>query len=59
MDDNFHAYIQHSPFYLSEEAKRLLTVSIFNDTVFLTKVNVMDYSLLLGIDEENNRIMST
>jgi len=57
MDDNFHAYIQHSPFYLSEEAKRLLTVSIFNDTVFLTKVNVMDYSLLLGIDEENSRIV--
>jgi 1-phosphatidylinositol-3-phosphate 5-kinase len=58
LDDNFHSYIQQSPLYLSEQTKRVLSVCIFNDTVFLTKVNVMDYSLLVGIDEDNSTLVA-
>ena len=57
MDDNFQAYIQKFPLYLTEEAKRLLTVAVHNDTVFLTKINVMDYSLLVAVDEDSNKII--
>jgi hypothetical protein len=57
LDDNFHAYIQKYPLYLTEEAKRLLTVAIHNDTVFLTKINVMDYSLLVAVDDVSNRLI--
>jgi hypothetical protein len=57
LDDNFHAYIQKYPLYLTEEAKRLLTVAIYNDTVFLTKINVMDYSLLVALDESSNKLI--
>ena len=57
LDDNFHAYIQQYPLYLTEEAKRLLTVAIHNDTVFLTKINVMDYSLLVAVDEVSNKLV--
>jgi len=57
LDDNFHAYIQQYPLYLTEEAKRLLTVAIHNDTVFLTKINVMDYSLLVAVDEASNKLI--
>ena len=57
LDDNFQAYIQKFPLYLTEEAKRLLTVAVHNDTVFLTKINVMDYSLLVAVDEDSNKII--
>jgi len=57
LDDNFHAYLQQYPLYLTEEAKRLLTVAIHNDTVFLTKINVMDYSLLVALDQSSNKLI--
>jgi 1-phosphatidylinositol-3-phosphate 5-kinase len=49
--------LQQYPLYLTEEAKRLLTVAIHNDTVFLTKNNVMDYSLLVAVDESSNKLI--
>ena len=57
LDDNFHAYLQRSPLLLSEAGKRLLSASVYNDTVFLTALNVMDYSLLVGVDEAAGRLV--
>jgi 1-phosphatidylinositol-3-phosphate 5-kinase len=57
LDDNFHAYLQLSPLFLSEGSKRLLNASVFNDTIFLTAINVMDYSLLVGVDEAAQRLV--
>ncbi|CAG8499697.1 23686_t:CDS:10 [Racocetra persica] len=40
-----------------KHAKKLLHESLFNDTLFLARHNVMDYSLLVGIDEENRELV--
>ena len=34
-----------SPLFVREESKKLLRMSLFNDTLFLEKLNVMDYSV--------------
>ncbi|KAJ3096281.1 1-phosphatidylinositol-3-phosphate 5-kinase [Phlyctochytrium bullatum] len=44
--------ICESPLFIREHSKKLLRASVYNDTLFLSKLNVMDYSLLVGIDEE-------
>ncbi|KAG1195619.1 hypothetical protein G6F35_013159 [Rhizopus arrhizus] len=38
------------------QQKSLLDEAILNDTEFLSKCNVMDYSLLVGIDQEKREI---
>jgi hypothetical protein len=42
---------------VSEEAKSTLGMTIWNDTLFLSSLNVMDYSLVVGIDEDNNDLV--
>jgi len=37
--------------------KALLTMAIYNDTLFLSSLNVMDYSLLVGFDSSKNEIV--
>ena len=32
-------------------------ISIWNDSLFLSSLNVMDYSILVGIDEENGSLV--
>lgn len=52
------AIVLHSnPMFVSEEAKSILGMAIWNDTLFLSSLNVMDYSMLVGVDEENNELI--
>jgi 1-phosphatidylinositol-3-phosphate 5-kinase len=44
--------IYESPLFVGQHSKRVLRHSLWNDTLFLAKMNVMDYSLVIGIDEE-------
>jgi 1-phosphatidylinositol-3-phosphate 5-kinase len=46
-------YIYESPLFVREYDKKLLKASLWNDTLFLAKMNVMDYSLVIGIDDES------
>ncbi|KAJ1921556.1 Mitochondrial distribution and morphology protein 12 [Mycoemilia scoparia] len=55
-DENFVKYIRDNPIYLRENVKEHLHDAIWNDTLFLSKMDVMDYSLLIGIDEEKKEI---
>ena len=57
MDGNLLEYIARRPLYLSPVQKAHVDLCIWNDTLFLAQWNVMDYSLLLGIDEVNDRIV--
>jgi 1-phosphatidylinositol-3-phosphate 5-kinase len=57
LDENMVEYIYESPLFVREYAKRLLRTSLYNDTLFLAKMNVMDYSLVIGIDEENKQLV--
>ncbi|CAN6624043.1 1-phosphatidylinositol 3-phosphate 5-kinase Fab1p [Trichomonascus vanleenenianus] len=57
LDENMVEYIYESPLFVREYAKRLLRTSLFNDTLFLAKMNVMDYSLVIGIDEDSKQLV--
>ena len=46
-----------SPFYLREHSKRILRGALYNDSKFLADINVMDYSLVVGVDSLNNELV--
>ncbi|MED6146926.1 hypothetical protein PIB30_039333 [Stylosanthes scabra] len=52
LDQNFVNDMNSSPLYVSHKAKRFLQRAVWNDTTFLNSVNVMDYSLLVGVDSQ-------
>ena len=57
MDENLLEVMFTSPMYVSQDAKTQLNAAVWNDTIFLSSLNVMDYSCLVGIDEKNNEII--
>ncbi len=57
LDENMVEFIYESPLFAREHAKRLLRATVFNDTLFLQKQNVMDYSLMIAIDETRNELV--
>eukprot|EP00002_Diphylleia_rotans_P026048 TRINITY_DN5176_c0_g1_i5.p1 TRINITY_DN5176_c0_g1~~TRINITY_DN5176_c0_g1_i5.p1 ORF type:complete len:1705 (-),score=276.50 TRINITY_DN5176_c0_g1_i5:514-5628(-) len=57
MDENLMEYISMSPLYTFEATKNHLNMCIHNDTMFLSNQNVVDYSLLAGIDEDNGELV--
>ncbi|AMD22153.1 HGL187Wp [Eremothecium sinecaudum] len=56
LDENMVEYIYESPIFVREYDKKLLRASLWNDTLFLAKMNVMDYSLVIGVDNENHNL---
>ncbi|KAF7509055.1 hypothetical protein GJ744_008450 [Endocarpon pusillum] len=57
LDENMVEFIYESPLFAREHSKRLLKTSVYNDTLFLAKQNVMDYSLMVAIDENRKEIV--
>lgn len=57
LDENFINMISESPVYIHPHSKFILMQAIHNDTQFLASQTVMDYSLLLGIDETNMELV--
>ena len=57
LDENMVEYIYESPLFIKENDKRLLRASLWNDTLFLEKMNVMDYSLVVGIDHAKDELI--
>jgi len=49
LDENLFRFNNGYPLLLSEAAKQRLTRALWNDTLFLASINVMDYSLLVGM----------
>jgi len=55
-----HMYIlaaHLSPFYFREHSKRILRGALYNDSKFLADINVMDYSLVVGVDSQRNELV--
>ncbi|THH02350.1 hypothetical protein EW026_g502 [Hermanssonia centrifuga] len=46
-----------APFYLREHSKRILRGALYNDSKFLADINVMDYSLVVGVDSVRNELV--
>ncbi|CAL5209312.1 unnamed protein product [Lathyrus oleraceus] len=57
LDQNFVEDMNSSPLYVSHKAKRVLQRAIWNDTSFLNSINVMDYSLLVGVDSQKRELV--
>ncbi|KAJ8774004.1 hypothetical protein K2173_009435 [Erythroxylum novogranatense] len=57
LDQNLIEAMPTSPIFVGNKAKRLLERAVWNDTSFLASIDVMDYSLLVGVDEENHELV--
>eukprot|EP00850_Spirogloea_muscicola_P000467 SM000002S05547 [mRNA] locus=s2:715569:726170:- [translate_table: standard] len=57
LDENLLEAMPTSPIFVGSKAKRLLERAVWNDTAFLAGVHVMDYSLLVGLDEEKQELV--
>lgn len=57
LDENMVEYIYESPLFAREHSKGLLRVSVWNDTLFLALQNVMDYSLMVAVDEAKKELV--
>ena len=57
LDENMIDFISESPLFVREQSKKLLQQSIWNDTLFLAQQNVMDYSLMVAIDETKKELV--
>ncbi|KAM7270081.1 hypothetical protein ACFE04_029295 [Oxalis oulophora] len=57
LDMNLLETLRTEPIFLRSKAKRSLERAIWNDTSFLASVDVMDYSLLVGVDKERNELV--
>lgn len=58
LDENLLESILKSPLFVRSYSKSLLNRAINNDTQFLSKINVMDYSLLVGVDKEKKELVA-
>lgn len=57
LDENMVEFIYESPLFSREHSKKILRASIWNDTLFLSGQNVMDYSLMIAIDEDRKELV--
>jgi len=57
LDKNFIEYMRGFPMTLEDNSKQHLHKAVHNDTLFLCRSDVIDYSLLVGINEENNELV--
>ncbi|XVE97820.1 hypothetical protein REPUB_Repub03eG0051900 [Reevesia pubescens] len=57
LDQNLIEAMPTSPIFVGSKAKRSLERAVWNDTNFLALIDVMDYSLLVGVDEEKHELV--
>ncbi|KAI0652330.1 hypothetical protein C8Q79DRAFT_91782 [Trametes meyenii] len=57
LDENLVQTAHLTPFYVREHSKRIVRGALFNDSRFLADINVMDYSLVVGVDSVKNELV--
>ncbi|KAL9265347.1 putative 1-phosphatidylinositol-3-phosphate 5-kinase FAB1C [Drosera capensis] len=57
LDMNLLEALRTNPIFLGSKSKRNLERAVWNDTAFLASIDVMDYSLLVGVDEERKELV--
>lgn len=57
LDENMVEFIYETPLFAREHSKKLLGQSVWNDTLFLGRQNVMDYSLMIAIDDKRSELV--
>lgn len=58
LDENLVETAHLSPFYVREHSKRILRGALYNDSTFLADINVMDYSLVVGVDNDTHELVA-
>jgi len=56
LDENFLEFSQGKPLPIRDTSRQFFTNAVLNDTLFLSLINVVDYSILVGIDEEQRHL---
>ncbi|VDK69236.1 unnamed protein product [Litomosoides sigmodontis] len=57
LDENLVKDLWNNQLYVHPHSKAALSMAISNDSHFLSAQHVMDYSLLVGVDETNNELI--
>jgi len=57
LDENLVEMMHSNPIYMRDHDKHVLKEAIKNDSSFLARKDVMDYSLLVGLDEVANELV--
>ncbi|TRM61544.1 hypothetical protein BD626DRAFT_631658 [Schizophyllum amplum] len=57
LDENLIETMHERPFYVREHSKRILRGALLHDTRFLADINVMDYSLVCGVDSATDELV--
>ncbi|KAM3728321.1 1-phosphatidylinositol 3-phosphate 5-kinase [Dirofilaria immitis] len=57
LDENLVKDLWNNQLYIHPHSKAALSMAISNDSHFLSAQHVMDYSLLVGVDETNNELI--
>ncbi|KAJ9100526.1 hypothetical protein QFC21_003569 [Naganishia friedmannii] len=57
LDENLMEIANRQPLYLRDHDKKILKAALWNDTLFLANLNVMDYSLVVGVDSESKELV--
>jgi len=57
LDGDFLEFTIGRPMPMNDRAKAVFHMSILNDTLFLSIINVLDYSILVGVDEERKELV--
>jgi 1-phosphatidylinositol-3-phosphate 5-kinase len=57
VDENLVESANLNPLYIREHSKRILRGALYNDSKFLADINVMDYSLVCGVDSQNKELV--
>jgi hypothetical protein len=57
LDGDFLDFMCGRPLPMVDKSKTLFNMSIGNDTLFLSTINVLDYSILVGIDQEKMELV--
>lgn len=56
LDENLLDFISQAPIYVRSYSNGILASSISNDTLFCAKQNVMDYSLIAGLYDDQHEL---
>ena len=57
LDGDFLESTNGRPMPMTDRGNAVFQMSILNDTLFLSIINVLDYSILVGVDEENRELV--
>ncbi|KAF9995690.1 1-phosphatidylinositol-3-phosphate 5-kinase, partial [Entomortierella chlamydospora] len=57
LDENFIEFMSESPFFIRGHAKQQLSDSLANDSQFLQRFNIMDYSLLVAVADDQQELL--